>query len=96
MAARVPRPSTVGVSPEPDEKNVSATVATDSSEDSQGVKDFPLTWKIIALVCGVMLSWGSSFAENILGPLKSTLRKELDINNSQVSANHWINHPNCP
>ncbi|KAH7311536.1 major facilitator superfamily domain-containing protein [Stachybotrys elegans] len=48
--------------------------------------DFPLSWKITALVCGVMLSWGSSFSESTLGPLKKTLIKKLDITNAQYGA----------
>lgn len=56
-------------------------IATDTSE---GPRDFPWAWKLIALVCGIALSWGSSFSENTLGPLKSTLIKQLDITNAQV------------
>ncbi|KAM0229892.1 hypothetical protein ACHAPO_009614 [Fusarium lateritium] len=68
---------------EPDEKG--STKETHSPvEATEQPKDFPLTWKITALVCGVALSWGSSFSENTLGPLKSTLKKQLDITNSQV------------
>lgn len=48
--------------------------------------EFPLSWKITALACGLMLSWGSSFSENTLGPLKKTLIKELDITNAQVGS----------
>ncbi|CAG9975835.1 unnamed protein product [Clonostachys byssicola] len=71
---------------ESEEKNqarVNSHEATDSEEPHE---DFPWTWKTVALCCGVALSFGSSFAENILGPLKSTLIKELDINNAQYGA----------
>ena len=67
-----------------DEKTV-ADVANYPSEEIESIKDFPMRWKLTALICGVALSWGSSFSENTLGPLKSTLKKQLDINNSQVS-----------
>lgn len=50
-------------------------------------KDFPWTWKAIALISGIALSWGSSFSENTLGPLKSTLISQLDITNAQVKCN---------
>jgi hypothetical protein len=53
--------------------------------DIKEPKDFPFLWKLTALVFGVALSWGSSFSENTLGPLKDTLRKELKITNSQAS-----------
>lgn len=69
---------------EPDEKNV-ANIDNHPTEESDKPKDFPLSWKLTALACGVALSFGSSFAENILGPLKSTLRKELEIDNARVS-----------
>lgn len=86
-----PKPSapTVEYAAEPtvsesDEKAI-ADVNTHSTDEASKPEDFPLSWKITALVCGVALSWGSSFSENTLGPLKSTLRKELDITNAQVS-----------
>ncbi|GJC88637.1 major facilitator superfamily domain-containing protein 1 [Colletotrichum liriopes] len=75
--------------PEADEKRIT-DIASYPSEDSDEVKDFPWRWKLTALVCGVALSWGSSFSENTLGPLKSTMIKQLDINNSQVSIRHDI------
>lgn len=68
---------------EADEKGI-ADATTYPSDDSESIRDFPWTWKATALFCGVALSWGSSFSENTLGPLKSTLIKNLDINNSQV------------
>lgn len=67
-----------------DEKRI-ADVNSSPSEDPVEIRDFPWTWKLTALICGVALSWGSSFSENTLGPLKSTLIKQLDTNNSQVS-----------
>ncbi|KAJ0344463.1 hypothetical protein KNSL1_009328 [Colletotrichum chrysophilum] len=66
-----------------DEKRI-ADVNSSPSGDPVEIRDFPWTWKLTALVCGVALSWGSSFSENTLGPLKSTLIKQLDINNSQM------------
>lgn len=69
---------------EPDEKNI-ANISNHPTVESDKPQDFPLSWKLTALACGVALSFGSSFAENILGPLKSTLRKELEIDNARVS-----------
>ncbi|KAH6994756.1 hypothetical protein EDB82DRAFT_567395 [Fusarium venenatum] len=65
---------------EPDEKG-SAQETQSPAEAAEQPQDFPLTWKIAALICGVALSWGSSFSENTLGTLKSTLKKQLDITN---------------
>ena len=66
---------------EPDEKG---PTDVSSTEESDKPKDFPLKWKLTALACGIALSWGSSFSENTLGPLKETLKKELEITNAQV------------
>ncbi|EQB48943.1 major facilitator superfamily transporter [Colletotrichum gloeosporioides Cg-14] len=73
-----------------DEKRI-ADVSSSPSGHPVEIRDFPWTWKLTALICGVALSWGSSFSENTLGPLKSTLIKQLDITNSQILA-HWFQH----
>lgn len=70
---------------EADEKAV-ADVTVQSSAASDKPRDFPLSWKLTALACGLALSWGSSFSESTLGPLKGTLKKELDITNAQVGS----------
>ncbi|KAK1496724.1 hypothetical protein CCUS01_13303 [Colletotrichum cuscutae] len=70
---------------ETDEKGI-ADATTYPSDDAESIRDFPWAWKATALICGVALSWGSSFSENTLGPLKSTLIKNLNINNSQYGA----------
>lgn len=67
----------------PDEKNTAGDVGY-PAEESGTPKDFPWTWKVTALACGIALSWGSSFSENTLGPLKSILIRKLNITNSQV------------
>ncbi|KAI0170281.1 major facilitator superfamily domain-containing protein [Pestalotiopsis sp. NC0098] len=69
----------------PDEKNMAGDVGY-PAEESETPKDFPWTWKVTALACGIALSWGSSFSENTLGPLKSTLIRKLNITNSQYGA----------
>jgi hypothetical protein len=45
----------------------------------------PLYWKFIAVVLISCISFGSSWSSGITGALKSTLKKELDINNKQFS-----------
>lgn len=45
----------------------------------------PLYWKFIAVVLTSCISFGSSWSSGITGALKSTLKKELDINNKQFS-----------
>lgn len=45
----------------------------------------PLYWKLIAVLLISCISFGSSWSSGITGALKSTLKKELDINNKQFS-----------
>lgn len=42
-------------------------------------------WKLIAVIMISCISFGSSWSSGITGALKSTLKKELDINNKQFS-----------
>jgi hypothetical protein len=58
-------------------------------EDSSSTEDAkptpPLYWKFIAVILISCISFGSSWSSGITGALKSTLKKELDINNKQFS-----------
>lgn len=45
----------------------------------------PLYWKFLAVLLISCISFGSSWSSGITGALKSTLKKELDINNKQFS-----------
>ncbi|SPO01777.1 uncharacterized protein DNG_04450 [Cephalotrichum gorgonifer] len=78
-AAAVPAPSGSV------EKGI-ADIASNSTDESEKHGDFPWSYKLTALVCGLMLSWGSSFSESTLGPLKGTMIKKLKINNAQYGA----------
>ncbi|KAL7319191.1 hypothetical protein PS15m_002358 [Mucor circinelloides] len=43
----------------------------------------PWKYKIVALLCAMFLAMGSHFAAHTLGAMKSTIKKEFDITNSQ-------------
>ncbi|KIY71911.1 MFS general substrate transporter [Cylindrobasidium torrendii FP15055 ss-10] len=76
-----------GSSTEDVDKTPSDVEATDVETSTiHSIHDFPWTWKVTALVLGLLLSAGSSFSENTLGPLKSTFKKELGITNAQYGA----------
>ncbi|KAJ7142021.1 major facilitator superfamily domain-containing protein [Mycena crocata] len=83
------------VVPNSDEKDpadsVSASRASIDKAEEESVhdlepEDFPLKWKLYALSLALLLPVGSSFSENTLGPLKSTLIRELKITNAQYGA----------
>lgn len=53
----------------------------------------PWSYKWVALLCVVLFPVGQTWTGSSLGPLKSTLRKELGINNTQfgvISASDGI------
>ncbi|TDZ21423.1 Major facilitator superfamily domain-containing protein 1 [Colletotrichum orbiculare MAFF 240422] len=53
---------------------------------SEGPKPHPpMFWKMMAVVLISCISFGSSWSSGITGALKSTLKKELHINNKQFS-----------
>lgn len=56
---------------------------------------FPISYKIIALVCIIAFPIGQNWTVSSLGPLKNTMRKELGIDNTQfgviTSADSFIN-----
>ena len=78
---------------EADEKSIAADISSqeqDQGHGPEGLKDFPWQWKVTALCLGLALSWGSSFSENTLGPLKGTLIRKLKITNAQVHISEHV------
>lgn len=56
-----------------------------ANEISWQVDDIPLKYRLMAFSLILLFSTGSAFAESTLGPLKSTLVKELNLNNAQFA-----------
>lgn len=73
----------------PDDRITEVPLPPDSSSTQELAEDAkpqpPLYWKFIAVVLISCISFGSSWSSGITGALKSTLKKELDINNKQFS-----------
>ncbi|KAL8409500.1 hypothetical protein RB594_007804 [Gaeumannomyces avenae] len=69
----------------------SSAAAEKESEDEaeaevEGTKPHPpVSWKVAAVVLISCISFGSSWSSGITGALKSTLKRELRINNKQFS-----------
>lgn len=78
-------------SPEPPISETSAP----RDNDDETLQRIPWSYKWIALVCVVSLPIGHTWTGSALGPLKNTLRNELDINNAQFgvisSADAFVN-----
>jgi hypothetical protein len=79
----------------PSEKGILATelptdssdsdVAPDAAPPSQPGPVAPWTWKLAAVLLISCISFGSSWSSGISGAMKSTLKKQLHIDNTQFA-----------
>ncbi|CAG8716198.1 3252_t:CDS:2, partial [Funneliformis caledonium] len=74
----------------PEERSLSSDTDYEDNESHKGsleeediYEERPWKYKVIALLCVLSLAVGSHYAGHTLGALKSTIKKELDISNSQ-------------
>lgn len=71
-----------------DEKTEAITQAGPSPSDTSsqdGRQPVPLTWKLLSIVLVTAIGFGSQWSSGITGAMKSTIKKELHINNTQFS-----------
>jgi hypothetical protein len=60
--------------------------ATPSEMSSQSdTQPVPLSWKLMSVVLVTMIGFGSQWSSGVTGAMKSTIKKELSINNTQFS-----------
>lgn len=70
---------------EPEDRVNELPLPPDALSTEEQKPNPPLYWKFIAVILISCISFGSSWSSGITGALKSTLKKELDINNKQFS-----------
>ncbi|CAD6442811.1 f4954846-59da-4468-a20f-d3a015b49ccd [Sclerotinia trifoliorum] len=78
---------------EKDETVVSAASASVNEENSSGIanderpngNDIPLKWKLASILLVSMIGFGSHWSSGITGAMKSTIKKEMKINNKQYA-----------
>jgi hypothetical protein len=71
-----------------DEKDAaSATIQpqSDASSDSSTLTPAPLRWKIMAILLITAIGFGSHWSSGITGAMKSTIKKEMKVNNKQFA-----------
>lgn len=95
MSEKVQRTTTTDSSPSPsipqgkgvkDTKNevsIDEEALSDEEERPHDAVKIPWTYKLFALICIVAFPIGTNWTSASLGPLKSTLREELGITNTQ-------------
>ena len=56
-----------------------------SNESIQGLESPPLRWKLMAIVLVTAIGFGSQWSSGITSAMKSTIKKELKVNNKQFA-----------
>ncbi|KAK7432089.1 hypothetical protein QQZ08_001379 [Neonectria magnoliae] len=66
---------------------VSEVEPSNSSSDPgrDGLKPVPLSWKLASVALVTAIGFGSQWSSGITGAMKSTMKKEMNINNTQFS-----------
>lgn len=90
--AQPPSPSSSSSNIEPEnglaqpygEKTAGAVVESDDSS-SDGRQPVPLSWKIASVVLVTAIGFGSQWSSGITAAMKSTIKKEMGITNTQFS-----------
>lgn len=59
--------------------------STSSDLGRDGLQPVPLSWKLASVVLVTAIGFGSQWSSGITGAMKSTMKKEMNINNTQFS-----------
>ena len=62
-----------------------ASVDTDSKDEHDGLQPVPLSWKLMSIFMVILIGFGSQWSSGITGAMKTTIKKELHITNTQFS-----------
>lgn len=56
-----------------------------SKQENDGRQPVPLSWKLASIVLVTAIGFGSQWSSGVTSAMKSTIKKELHINNTQFS-----------
>ncbi|KAF5989001.1 major facilitator superfamily transporter [Fusarium bulbicola] len=75
------------IAPDPALENAKAEDALSDSivEDADDRPIIPMTWRLGSVLLICLISFGASWSARLTSSLKSTIKKELDINNTQFA-----------
>jgi hypothetical protein len=71
----------MGNKPDP----VVTQVALNDDSSTESRQPVPLSWKLASVVLITAIGFGSQWSSGITGAMKSTMKKEMGINNTQFS-----------
>jgi hypothetical protein len=77
----------VAVTARDEKAAASATIQpqSDTSTHSSNLTPAPLRWKIMAILLITAIGFGSHWSSGITGAMKSTIKKEMKVNNKQFA-----------
>lgn len=80
-------PASKEVSPAtPDKGPVDPKISPDSNSEDDDTRPFvPMKWRVGSVMLICLISFGASWSARLTSSLKSTVKKELDINNTQFA-----------
>lgn len=64
---------------------VSASPDSDEVSVNSSLRPVPLTWKLASVVLVTAIGFGSQWSSGLSGAMKTTMKKEMKINNTQFS-----------
>ena len=64
---------------------VETATSVDDTDSRSTTVPVPLTWKLMSIVLVTCIGFGSQWSSGITGAMKSTIKKEMNINNKQFS-----------
>lgn len=74
--------------PSRDEKSQAVAEVEPSQSDtssSPNTKPVPLSWKLMSVLLVTLIGFGSQWSSGVTGAMKTTIKEELNINNTQFS-----------
>lgn len=63
----------------------SARDEVDAASDHSSLRPPPLTWKLAAILLVTFIGFGSQWSGGITGAMKTTMKKEMKIDNTQFA-----------
>lgn len=68
-----------------DEAVFQVNAAKSDTSSQSGTRPVPLTWKLTSVLLVTLIGFGSQWSSGVTGAMKSTIKKEMNINNTQFS-----------
>lgn len=65
--------------------DVAAVVPVSDDSSHEGKEPVPMSWKLMSIVLVTAIGFGSQWSSGITGAMKTTMKKEMNIDNKQFA-----------